>query len=387
MSGLDDVTTGELWHCEPADTDAVRLLFESVPIAALDLAVCAAMGDHVQGHAIHVAHANHAAHRLFGAEDSETLAHHVESQMTQAGFRLSVESALKPPVQTRECFGLRMLTIDGNELLLKVTSVGFQRPEDGAAHVMMFLEDTAPAQSLRVNLEAYRKRLSELVSTRNRELQTARQVLVSRDRFAESLVELRSAHTAAHMKRVAVLAEHIGKRMDIGRRELAALVSAARLHDIGIMHVPMEILGRSGTISKAERAVVEEHPLHARDILLVAGYGAPILKAVAQHHERFDGSGYPEGLIGDEICQAARVIAVADVLDAMIAPRMYRPALTLPDALANLERQAPRFDPKAIAACRDVCTTTSELIPELGEHERAAMMALSPIPALGSKCG
>ena len=154
--------------------------------------------------------------------------------------------------------------------------------------------------------------------------------------------ELRDPYTAGHQRRVAQLAEAIALRLgwDEGCTEL--LTIAARLHDIGKIVVPAEILAKPGPLSQAEMQIIRQHPGAGADVVGTIGFDPDVAKMIRQHHERLDGSGYPDGLRGDETLAEARILAVADVVEAMISHRPYRPALPIEVAVAELEDGAGR---------------------------------------------
>jgi HD-GYP domain-containing protein (c-di-GMP phosphodiesterase class II) len=138
--------------------------------------------------------------------------------------------------------------------------------------------------------------------------------------------------------------------MGVPEAELVHLRRGARLHDIGTLVVPDSIMQEPGPLTEAEWEVIRRHPEHAREMLLEIDYLAPAIDIPHCHHERWDGSGYPRGLQGEEIALAARVFAVADVYDALTSDRPYRPAWSPAAAAAHLREQAGRqFDPRAVA--------------------------------------
>ena len=129
--------------------------------------------------------------------------------------------------------------------------------------------------------------------------------------------------------------------------------TAALVHDIGKIAVPAEILSKPARLTDTEFALIKAHPAAAYDILAPIDFDGPVAEIVLQHHERLDGSGYPRGLRGDEILPGARVLAVADVVEAMITHRPYRPALPLEEALAEIgPNSRGRFDRDAAEVCR-----------------------------------
>jgi len=165
-------------------------------------------------------------------------------------------------------------------------------------------------------------------------------------------VEVRDPYTAGHERRVAELAGAIAGRLGWGPGRVAALRTAALVHDIGKIAVPAEILSRPARLTDTEFSLVQSHPQAAVDILVEIAFGTPIMETVLQHHERLDGSGYPGGISGAEILPEARLLAVADVFEAMTTHRPYRPALSVEEAATELREGAgARYDSDAVAAC------------------------------------
>jgi len=165
-------------------------------------------------------------------------------------------------------------------------------------------------------------------------------------------VEIRSPYTAGHQRRAAQLAEAIAREMGLPEEEVHGIFLAAMVHDIGDIQIPAEILTRPRGLSDLEREIVQNHPLAGYDIFKSIDFPWPIAEMVYQHHERLDGSGYPRGLKGEQILMGARVIAVADVVEAMSSHRPYRASLGLEAALAELEaHKGQRYEPAAVAAC------------------------------------
>jgi HD-GYP domain-containing protein (c-di-GMP phosphodiesterase class II) len=130
-----------------------------------------------------------------------------------------------------------------------------------------------------------------------------------------------------------------------------AVEMAAVVHDIGKLSIPSEILTRPGELSALEFAFIHEHPTHGYDILKDIPFPWPVANIVLQHHERMDGSGYPAGLRGADILPLARLLAVADVVEAMATHRPYRPALGIDAAVAELSAEQAKYDPDVVAAC------------------------------------
>ena len=168
-------------------------------------------------------------------------------------------------------------------------------------------------------------------------------------------VEMRDRYTAGHQERVKRLAGAIGREMQVPQERLQIIRVAALLHDLGKIFVPAEILTKPGTLSQVEFAMIKVHPQSAYDILKSIEFPWPIADVVVQHHERLDGTGYPMGLHGDEITPEARILAVADVVEAMAFHRAYRPALGMEAALKEIvKKKETLYDPKVVEACLDV---------------------------------
>jgi putative nucleotidyltransferase with HDIG domain len=150
------------------------------------------------------------------------------------------------------------------------------------------------------------------------------------------LAEARDPYTAGHQHRVAALAGTIAVALGLEDDQRTGLRLGATMHDIGKISIPAEILVRPGRLSDLEIQIMRQHPQTGFDVLHRVSFPWPIAEMVAQHHERLDGSGYPYGLVGEQICLEARIIAVADVFDAMSSHRPYRPALGMDESVATL---------------------------------------------------
>ena len=166
------------------------------------------------------------------------------------------------------------------------------------------------------------------------------------------MVESRDPYTAGHERRVAELATAIGVEMDMGGEQVDALRLAGTIHDIGKIAVPAEILSKPGLLSAIEFSIIQAHPTTGFDILADVDFGSPVAEMVLQHHERLDGSGYPRALSGKQISLEARILAVADVVEAMSSHRPYRAALGMEAALTEVRAHAGiKFDADVVAVC------------------------------------
>lgn len=170
-----------------------------------------------------------------------------------------------------------------------------------------------------------------------------------------AMAEKRDLYTAGHQARVAAIAQAICRRMGLDPNRTEGVRTAAILHDIGKIAVPSEYLVKPAALSPLERAIVQVHPQAGHDILKDIPFPWPVAAMVLQHHERMDGSGYPSGLRGEAIMPEARILAVADVMEAISSHRPYRAALGGAAALVELTRHTGTlYDPEAAAAGREV---------------------------------
>jgi putative nucleotidyltransferase with HDIG domain len=165
------------------------------------------------------------------------------------------------------------------------------------------------------------------------------------------VVEKRDPYTAGHQRRAAALAEATALRLGYGEEGRGAVRLAALAHDVGKVSVPSEILSKPGGLSEIEYLLVKEHARIGAEILERVDFPWPVAEIVRQHHERLDGSGYPRGLAGEAILPEARIIAVADVVEAMSSHRPYRPGLGIEAALEEIRSgEGLRYDPDATGA-------------------------------------
>jgi len=166
------------------------------------------------------------------------------------------------------------------------------------------------------------------------------------------IVEMRDPYTSGHQARVAALAGAIAREMKLDDTRVEHLVMAASIHDVGKMNVPSDILSKPGKLSDIEWAMIKTHPQGGYDILKDVEFSQPLALMVLQHHERLNGSGYPNGLKGNEMLLEAKILAVADVVEAMYSHRPYRPALGIDKALNEISQQRGiLYDPDVVDIC------------------------------------
>ena len=167
-----------------------------------------------------------------------------------------------------------------------------------------------------------------------------------------TLSELRDPYTAGHERRVAQIAVALGAELGFDEKRQEGLRAAGHLHDVGKITIPAEILSKPGKLSSIEYQLVQGHAQAGYDVLKEVEFPWPVAQVALQHHERIDGSGYPQGLKGEQILLEARIMAVADVVEAMSSHRPYRPGLGIEAALAEIERgRGSVYDSAVADAC------------------------------------
>jgi HD-GYP domain-containing protein (c-di-GMP phosphodiesterase class II) len=199
--------------------------------------------------------------------------------------------------------------------------------------------------------------LAELTNLAGRDDETQR----LRRRLAEALrtlgeaARLRDPVTAHHQRRVAQLARAVGAELRLDASSLEGLTVACQVHDIAKIGVPVDIIAKPGPLSANETAIVQMHVEGAARLLSEIPFEQPVVEIVWQHHERLDGSGYPRALHGDQLLLEARILAVADVVEAMVSERPYRRPLGMDAALGEVQAGAgTRYDAAVVAGCHRV---------------------------------
>lgn len=167
-----------------------------------------------------------------------------------------------------------------------------------------------------------------------------------------SIMEHKDSYTAYHQKRVSELAQAIGRELRLSENKLEAIKIGALLHDIGKIAIPGEILNKPAKLSSIEMEIVKTHPLAGYNMLKNIDFPSEVLHIVVQHHERIDGSGYPEHLSNGEIDFSTQIISVADVVEAMVSHRPYRPSLGIEKALEEIEtNKGVKYNEKVVDVC------------------------------------
>jgi putative nucleotidyltransferase with HDIG domain len=178
------------------------------------------------------------------------------------------------------------------------------------------------------------------------------QTLIGTIQAVAATIEKRDPYTAGHQQRTAALAARLASELGLVADRIEGIRLGAMIHDIGKIYIPAEILNRPGRLSTVEFNLIKVHPQVGYDIIKDVRFPWPVAEMVLQHHERLDGSGYPQGLVDEAITLEARILAVADVVEAMSSHRPYRPGLGIKVALDEIEKNRGRFyDPAVVDAC------------------------------------
>jgi len=219
---------------------------------------------------------------------------------------------------------------------------------DGAALSVEMIVKTNPAPDMSQIIVAIR----DVSHRTSREEEDRRDLVQTKEALAGTLqalastVSLRDPFAAGHIPAVEKLCAAIGEKLGIAPDRMEGLLIAARLHDIGKIAVPLEILSKPGPLTPAEQALVQDHPRAGHDMLKNIDFPWPVADIVLQHHERMDGSGYPDGISGNNILLEARILGAADTMEAMLSARSNRPARDIPAVVEELStKKGFLYDP------------------------------------------
>jgi putative two-component system response regulator len=195
----------------------------------------------------------------------------------------------------------------------------------------------------------YQKQLEDLVNLRTKSLQNVMQGVIY---LLASVVEARDPYTAGHQRRVGNLSAAIAERMSMDKTTADLVRTIGYIHDIGKISIPAEILTKPGRLMPLEMEMIKIHAMKGYEMLSKVNLPEKIGQAIYEHHERVNGSGYPRGIKDRDISDEAKILIVADVVEAMVSHRPYRPALGLDVALEEIERQSGiLYNPDVVSAC------------------------------------
>ena len=320
------------------ETALLDQLFENAPFAIFQ--------SRVGGEIIR---ANRAAEELFGYRQDELAGRTCDELVVPERLREKGREYTKQVHGEKRAVIFEDLRQRKDGSLLDVSFIGFPIRIGGevTGGFGIYHDMTARKEAERLLQESYLELQNQVLALKQSWNQTIH--------ILASVVEARDPYTAGHQKKVAFLAGEIASQMRLPDDEIDHVILAALIHDIGKIEVPSEILSKPGTLSSLEIQLIRTHPEAGRRILSGLQISWPLAEIVFQHHERLDGSGYPRGISGDEILPAARIIAVADVVEAMSSHRPYRPAWPMEAVVAEMTRlRGVAFDVAVVDAWLEI---------------------------------
>jgi PAS domain S-box-containing protein/putative nucleotidyltransferase with HDIG domain len=280
---------------------------------------------------------NPAAERFIGHKISDVLGFSVKRILPQWPDQVGITD------QTIESYKEIVLERGGEQRTYNLSVSIASDPEGHSTNRVVLLADIT-----------YRKKAEE---ERQRSAEQLQDVLKATIEAISRTTEIRDPYTTGHQKRVAQLAFAMAGEMGLPKDKTEAIRIAAIIHDIGKINVPAEILSKPGKLSKDEFNLLKEHPQAGFDIVKDIEFPWPVAQIVIQHHERMNGSGYPSGLSGEAIIIEARILAVADVVEAMASNRPYRPALGIDKALEEISlNKGILYDADTVDVCARLLT-------------------------------
>ena len=235
------------------------------------------------------------------------------------------------------------------------TRDGSDKYFEGTARVVSWDDDGKPSVVAKIYKDITDRKLAE--KELKDSMKMLRKNLTGTIQAMARTVETRDAYTAGHQKRTTEIARAIAFELGLSNELIDSIHMAGVIHDLGKISVPAEILSKPGKISDSEFSLIKQHPQAGYEILKGIDFNWPVADVVLQHHERLDGSGYPHNLQKDEILIEARVLGVADVVEAMASHRPYRPALGIDDAFEEITmHKGILYDPDVVDASIDLFT-------------------------------
>ena len=244
------------------------------------------------------------------------------------------------------------LPLSNSQGMLGAISIYSDEPDAFDADEVKLLTELVDDLSYGIATLRTRAERDQIAHEHEHHLETLKKSLVDSIQAIATTLEMRDPYTAGHQRRVAKLAESIGREMGLPEQQIEGIHFGGLIHDIGKIQVPAEILSYPGKLGKIQFDLIKTHPQAGYDILKGINFPWPVAEMVRQHHERLDGSGYPQGLKNGAIILEARIMAVADTVEAMASHRPYRPGLGIDKALDEIIRnRGTHYDPPAVDAC------------------------------------
>ena len=280
---------------------------------------------------------NQATLDLFGYTRTEIMKMKLREVFLNPGDLRSLEREIRNKGYVKD-YEVKFRRSDGEQMTCLITSTG-RLSDDGSIREYQTIVRDITEQTLN------QRRLHETLAMLRRNLDGIVQCVAL-------VIEKKDPYTAGHQRRVTDLARAIAQEMGLSESQKDAIRMAGIIHDIGKISIPAEVLSKPGRLTETEFSLLKIHPRIGYDILKEIEWPYPIGEIVLQHHERMDGSGYPQCLSGEEIMMEARVLGVADVVEAMASNRPYRPALGIEKALEGISKNRDAlYDPDVVDAC------------------------------------
>ncbi len=283
---------------------------------------------------------NKASEVFFGYQKEEAIGQKIEELIYPHYLRNKMNKAIEDWIHKGKVIPFSEISLEHKE--------GYHF-EVHSSHVMLRNIHGKPEMyCLNIDLTEQNEAKKEL----QKSLYKLKRALEGTIRALTSAVEMRDPYTAGHQQGVAKLAIAIAGELGLTENQIEGLKVSSLLHDIGNLNVPAEILNRPGKLTELEYILLKTHPQFGFEILRTINFPWPVAQVVLQHHERLDGSGYPQGLKNEQIMLEAKIIAVADVVEPISSHRPYRPALGIEKALEEIENgKGTLYDPDVVDAC------------------------------------
>ncbi|UCD88921.1 MAG: PAS domain S-box protein [Desulfobacterales bacterium] len=280
---------------------------------------------------------NQSTTELFGYSKEEMLGMNTKDIFVNADEYRKLQEEINQKGSVRD-FEAKLYKRDGSEMNCLITSTVRRSKDENIMGYQGIIRDISELvlsqQKLEKTLEKLRKALGGTIQA------------------MALTVETRDPYTAGHQRRVSNLACAIGREMGLPANKIQGIHFAGIIHDIGKISVPGEILSKPGRISENELGIIKEHPRAGHNILKTVDFPWPIAQIVLQHHEKIDGSGYPDGISGETILIESRILSVADVIEAMSSHRPYRPTLGVDAALKEIQQNRDvLYDAEVVDTC------------------------------------
>ncbi|MBC7363719.1 MAG: HD domain-containing protein [Candidatus Aminicenantes bacterium] len=276
---------------------------------------------------------NRMAQKITGWEEREALGQTLVHVFSLKGSKLN--NHLLEPEGLKEAI---LISRTGQEIPVEFTAAELAEELGQKSGKVIVFRDISQRKKAEKELQESRERI--------------RRTLAGTIQAISATIEMRDPYTAGHQHRVALLAEAIAREMKLPETQVEGIRFAAEIHDIGKIYVPAEILSKPTKLTELEYTIIKTHPQAGYDILKNIEFPWPIAQIVLQHHERINGSGYPNGLKNGEILLEAKIVAVADVVEAMSSHRPYRPSFGLDKTLEEIQLNRGRlYEPEVVDSC------------------------------------